>query len=83
MPDNLTRLIEDLRTQSMLGNKARVLSLCGRISVLDPENPELLVTTGKLAWRHGKRDEAEMLLRRAVERHPDHPESLSSLADIL
>jgi len=83
MSENLAQLVEDLRTQSALGNKARMVQLCGQISAIDPGNPEVLITTGMLAWRHGKRDEAEKLLRQAAEHHPDDPECQSSLADIL
>ena len=83
MAENLAQLVEDLQIQSKLGNTARVVQLCARISAIDPQNPDVLVTTGLLAWRHGKRDEAEILLRKAAERHSDHPECQSSLADVL
>ena len=83
MSENLAQLVEELRTHSALGNKARMVQLCGRISAVEPENPDALITVGLLAWRHGKRDEAEVLLRGAAERHPSHPECLASLADIL
>ena len=83
MLENVAQLVDELQTQSALGNKARMVDLCGRISAIEPENPEALITIGLLAWRHGKRDESELLLRRAAERHPSHPECLASLADIL
>lgn len=83
MPEDLASLVDELKTQSALGNKARIVQLCGRISALDPAHPDVLVTTAMLAWRHGKRDDAETLLRQAAAHHPDHPDCLASLADIL
>ncbi len=83
LAQRLDQLVADLRTHSTLGNKARVVQLCGQIAAIDPDNPDLLITTGLLAWRHGKREEAEALMRQAAARHPNEPECLSSLADIL
>ena len=48
-----------------------------------PENVDLRVWVGRLAYDQGRTEEARANLRAAVEMAPEHPDALAGIADIL
>ncbi|MFM8820788.1 MAG: tetratricopeptide repeat protein [Phenylobacterium sp.] len=66
--------------QEGLGDFVTSLSCYEAALALLPDDPEVLINLGRLAFRMGMHNTAEKLFRHFLARAPDHPEGMNNLA---
>jgi tetratricopeptide (TPR) repeat protein len=66
------------------GDSARGHVLMKRAMIQEPDNPDFIANyADMIRWDAARRDEAEQMLRRSLEAHPEHPQTRRVLARLL